>query len=71
MTTIRDSLHPPLVQAEALRYGEDVDRGRDEDTPGRESQYSDSRRMSIEVAQSWIYPNFPVTSHASIRNWRS
>jgi len=35
-------------RAEALRYGEDVDRGRDEDTPGRESQYSDSRRMSIE-----------------------
>ena len=65
---MRDSLHPPLVQAEALRYGEDVDRGRDEDTPGRESQYSDSRRMSIEVCS----PGYlHVTSNASIRNWRS
>ena len=63
-----DSLHPPLVQAEALRYGEDVDRGRDEDTPGRESQYSDSRRMSIEVCSpGYIH----VTSNASTRNWRS
>ena len=65
---MRDSLHLPLVQAEALRYGEDVDRGRDEDTPGRESQYSDSRRMSIEVCSpGYIH----VTSNASIRNWRS
>ena len=56
------------MQAEALRYGEDVDRGRDEDTPGRESQYSDSRRMSIEVrSHGYIH----VTSDASIRNWRS
>ena len=65
---MKDSLHPPLVQAEALRYGEDVDRGRDEDTPGRESQYSDSRRMSIEVrSHEYIH----VTSNASMRNWRS